>query len=135
MFLILEKGFLKEMCFQPFFEDGERFRGLDRLREGVPELWGVDQKSAVAHGGEPSRRCLKEIGRSSTKIRGAFVRTEHRFNITRSKRVHSLEANQKDFVINSRLDWEPMEIAQERSDVIVFASIDYEAGCVILNEL
>ena len=72
-------------------------------------------------------------GRSEGTGRGGNV--EEFGEIRRGKVMDGLERKQEDFVVNAEFDWEPVELLQNRGDVVDGGGSGDDSSCRVLDQL
>lgn len=104
--------------------------------EGVPEGWGGNGESPVTPGAMlSSDGGGQEVGVSRTKGTGGSVPVEEVREIGGGQVVESFKCDEQQFEFYALFYWEPVEVLEDRSDVISFARVSEQSGSRVLYVL
>ena len=105
------------------------------LRERVPEGGGGDRESSVPQGSVLGHGDGEEVCVGGTEGAGGSVRVEQVGEVGGGLVVEGFMGEKEEFKLNALANGEPVEVLEDRGDVITGAGVSEKAGGGVLDVL
>ena len=124
------------MSFDYWFESGQIGAVSDGFGEWVPEGGGGNGKCSVAPGPVlGSEWCWQEVGIRGTEGAGRSVMVEQICEVGGGLVMEGFVSEEKEFELDALWDREPVEVLEDRGDVVTGTGMGEQTGSRVLNVL
>ena len=106
------------------------------LGQRVPQSGALKGQGSVSIslGSDTGNPQTAAIGRR-TKLSGGSVDVEKIGKINRTSRRQSIMTDRKKFILDTRRDWQPVEVVEDRSDMVRLSGLHDQTSGMVLDTL